>query len=242
MRDEYSHLIATKLVKLIEYLLLCHRVKRRRRLVEDKNIRVAVKGSRDSELLPLTDRKLYTVLLEISHKRSVVSVGKTGDKVGGVCLSCGIGDLLLVHVLSVNVAEFNILGDTDRVFSEVLEDDAENTVELLDVVLLDVSSVKQYLALGGVVKSCQKLDKGGLSRTVKSDEDYGLSGTERQTYVLYYHSVAAGISKAYVAELYGMRLAVHYLLGCLYTRNDGLFLIDIGYKVIDKEGALVYRR
>ena len=38
-----------------------------------------------------------------------------------------------------------------------------DAVQLLDVVLLDVSSVKQYLALGGIVQTGQELKQRRLS-------------------------------------------------------------------------------
>ena len=73
VRHEYRRFILSQFIELIEYLLLGYGVERRRRLVKYQNIRRAVKRSCDSKLLPLTDGKLYTARLKVTHKRRIVA-------------------------------------------------------------------------------------------------------------------------------------------------------------------------
>ena len=96
MGYEYCRHAASQLLKLIEDLLLRHRIEGCGRLVEDQKIRIGIERARDRQLLPLTDRKLRSVLVEIAHERGFVLERKRLYEIIRARLNGGSPDLIVV--------------------------------------------------------------------------------------------------------------------------------------------------
>ena len=150
--------------------------------------------------------------------------------------------LLYFHliVFTVNISVFDILRNIDGVLAEILEDNAKHTVKILDIILPQILAVQQYLTLRGVIKPCEQLYKGGLTRSVESHKHSGLPGTEREVDVLENISVSTRIRKAYIHKLNGVCLTVSHPLGYLGGGNDRGRHLHKGDKVVHKKSSLIY--
>ena len=96
---EYCRLAASQLLKLIEDLLLRHRIEGCGRLVEDQKIRIGVERTCNRQLLPLTDRKLRSVFVKIAHERGFVTERKRFYELVRARLNGGGFDLIVVLLL-----------------------------------------------------------------------------------------------------------------------------------------------
>ena len=155
--DEYSRLVTAKLVKLTEYLLLRYGIKGCCRLVKDQNIRIAVEGASNRELLPLTDRELDSVRFKVSHKGGIILLWQLLDIF--IRITCrGSPTNILINYSLLYITEGNILVDIDRILTEVLEYDTVHLIELVHIILTDIMTVKVYRTLCGVIKSGKELN------------------------------------------------------------------------------------
>ena len=140
------------------------------------------------------------------------------------------------------VTKLNILGNACRILSEVLEYNSKGPIKLCGIILLYIPAIKQNSSLGRVVKSCKKLDKRRLTRSVKSYKHNRFTRPEFKIDVFKHHSLALGVCKGYVLKFYRMRLTVSDPCRLCYARNNGLLFLDEGNKIIYKERTLVNLR
>ena len=142
------------------------------------------------------------------------------------------------------VAEVYILTCGYRILAEVLEYDSEHFVQIFHVVLAYVCSVEKYHAVSRVVKSRQKLDKCGLSRTVQADKHSSLARAEFYIDVMQNIVLCSGVSKAHMHKFYRMRFAVADFFGLVVAVYqpwyDGCLFLHKGYEVVYEQRALVY--
>jgi len=239
--NEDSCLILAESIELVVDLLLRNGVKACRRLIEDEDVGIAVESACYRKLLPLTDGKLQTFLFKNTHKGRIVLRGKVAYKLRARALLCGFLDVILVG-LCIYAGEGDVFLNCNGVFTEVLEDDAVEGVKLAQVIFTDIVSIKQDLALCGVIKSCNKLDKGRFSRAVKTDENDCVARFKHGGKVFDNVTLRSGVAEGHVAKLDSVAYVVFYLARRGDKGNDCLFFVHKSDKVIYKERTLVDRR
>ena len=225
---------------MVEYLLLGYCVKRRRRLVENNDVRLGIKRSRHRQLLPLTARKLYARRIEIFHKLGVVSVRQLFYVDVSICHLCRFPHSLGVF-FRVYIAEADVILHAFGILAEILENNSEKFVIILDVILTKVVSVKKYLTVGGIVKSCEQFYKRGLSRAVKPDEHHRLTRTENEIHVINDLSVCSGIGEADVLKFDRVPYSALCLKRLVRYGNNGRFFLKERDEVIYEQSSLVDR-
>ena len=203
VRDEDRRLVLPQPVKLVKYLLLRHRIERRRRLVKDQNIRIAVKRPCYRELLPLTARKLESLRLKYPHKRRVVALRQLLYILVGTALACGFLYLLRIKGL-LNISEMYILRYREGILPEILEYYSEHRVEIFNIVFTKVLPVKKDNTLGRVIEPCQELYQRSLTGTVQPYKHDRFARSEGEVYILKHITLGSRIAEADVLKLYRM--------------------------------------
>src|SRR5260370_19244836 len=156
VRDVNGGAAAREGTQPFEKVVLGLRVERRRRLVEQQDLRVTHERARKRDLLPLPSRKIDP-MVEPLAERSVIPLWKPGYELGRAGLSAGdLDPLAVVDVL--HVAKADVFSRGRLVGDVVLEHRADLGAQLVGVEVLDVDPVDQDPAGVGVVQAADQLE------------------------------------------------------------------------------------
>ena len=239
--DEDGEFITGELGKLVEDLLLRNSVEGCGRLIEDKNVGVLIEGTSDRKLLPLAARKLNSVILKESGEGGIISTGQVTDEAVCTCVLCGKSNLVRISSL-VSIAKGNVVADRLGIFTEVLEDDPVEIVERGEIILTDISSVKENHSLGGIVESGEKLNECSLTCAIQADEDNRLICSQGEVNILKNVSITTGVAEGNVLKLDDVLYATLWLnrLGC-GSDNGGILVHKVDH-IVNEESSLVDHR
>src|SRR5512143_3379453 len=123
VRYQYRRLALAQFLEALEHLELRARVERRRGLVQNQELRIAHVGTRDRNLLPLASGEVDAGSKALA-KDLVVSLGKLPYDL--VCQAALRGDDDACAVVArLDAADSDIVGGSEMITDEILEDDAD---------------------------------------------------------------------------------------------------------------------
>ncbi len=158
-----------QLLEALEHLELRARVERRRRLVEDQQLRVAHVRARDGDLLPFAARQVDAGL-EALAEHLVVARRAACAITSSARLRWAAATMRARSLARLDAADRDVVGGGEVVAHEILEDDADVRAEREEVVLAQVVAVEQDAALVGVVEAREQLHERRLAGAVLADQ------------------------------------------------------------------------
>src|SRR5690242_4979059 len=153
VRDQHRGLVAAQFLEALEHFELRARVERRRRLVEDQQLRVAHVGARNGDLLPFATRKIDAAAKTLADDL-IVAVGQFPDHLVGEAAPRRLHDPQTV-VARLDAADRDVLAGRQMIADEILEDDADVRPQRTQIVFAQVASVEQDAAFVGIVEASQ---------------------------------------------------------------------------------------
>src|SRR5690606_963482 len=174
------------------------RVERRGRFVEDQHVGLAHVGARDRDLLPFAAGQVHA-LAEALADELVVAVRQLRDDLVGEALRGRALDARTV-VAGIDAADRDVLGRTQVVAHEILEDHADVVAQFVEVVVAKIPAIEQDAALIRAVQPREELDHGGLARAMLADQGEHLGRAEMEIEMAYRPALRARIAEADVLE------------------------------------------
>ena len=104
--------------------------------------------------------------------------------------------------------------------------------QCLNIPLLQIKSVEQDAALGGVVQACEQFDQGGFSGAIFTDQCQALSGRDLQIDVAQRILFRARVPERYVLELQSAP-GLWSFGRCAAARWHGLFQVLVQVREIE---------
>ena len=168
MRDQDRHAALGQLGKSAKYFVLGQRIERRRRLVENDELRIAQIAAGQREFLPFTAGEIDAAL-EAAAEHLLEPIRKALDQVdrpaagGRGQQPLGIADL-------ADLPGGDVFAGRQIVAHEILKDDADLLVQVFEAVFAQIHAVEQDAAASRLVKARQQLDECRLALPVFADQ------------------------------------------------------------------------
>src|SRR5216684_1977869 len=199
MRNKKRHFPGGQLRKTAKHFELTARVKSGSRLVQNQQLRVAQISPRQRDLLPLAAGKIHS-LLEAAAQHLLVGARQAIDNVFGHALArCDPQQIKIVDLL--DAANRYVFTSGHFIAHEILEDDADLTMQILQVVLAKIDSIEQDLPLSGIVQPGHQLYDGGLALAILANQRQPLRGMQLKINAIENQSGISGIAERDVAKL-----------------------------------------
>ncbi len=167
-----------ELLEALEHLEFRARIERRGRLVEDQHLRVAHVGARDRDLLPLAAGQVDAGAKALADDL-VVAARKRVDHFVGEASLRGLDDARTI-VARLDASDRDVVGGSQVIAHEVLEDDADVGAQREQVVLAQVVAVEQDASLVGIVEARQELHQRGLAGAVLAHQRQHLARAQKE--------------------------------------------------------------
>src|SRR6266700_3476303 len=200
MTDEERGLPLCKYAKVCEDLVLRLWIKRASGLVQYEDTRIAHKGARQGDLLPLASTELCAVL-EPAPQHGIITIGQPFDDLAGPTLLGRCSNQFLVLDLA-HTSDADILACAHIIMHVILEDNAHLLTQLFQIILFDVTATYQNITLVRVIEAREQLDDGSLACPITPNQGDGLSYPDGEAHILERGlrlGIFAGIGKAHIA-------------------------------------------
>ena len=132
--------------KRLEHFVFGTRVERRRRLVQNQQLRIAQIGARQRDLLPFAARQVDSAF-EPAAQQLIVALGQLADHLLGEGSSSAAARMRNGLLRLFDAADADIFRCGHLVAHEILEDDADFLPQVVEVVFAQIDAVEQDLAL-----------------------------------------------------------------------------------------------
>src|SRR5258708_196258 len=199
MRNKKRHFPSGKFSKSAKHFEFAARVESGGRFIQNQQLRVAQISPRQSDFLPLAAGKIHS-LLEAAAPHLLVGPGQAANNLFGHALArCDPQEIKIVDLL--DAANRYVFTSGHFITHEILEDDADLTMQILQVVLAKIDSIEQDLPLSGIVQPGHQLDDGGLALAIFANQGQPLRGMQLKINAIENQSGISGIAERDVAKL-----------------------------------------
>src|SRR5258708_9197632 len=199
MRNKERHFPGGQLRKTAKHFELTARVEGCGGFVQNQQLSVAEISPRQRDFLPLAAGKIYS-LLEAAAQHLLVGSGQATNNILGHALACG--DPQQVKIVNLfNAADRYVLAGGHFIAHEILEDDADLTMQILQVVLAKIDSIEQDLSIRGIVQPGHQLDDSGLALAIFANQRQPLRGMQLKINAIENQSGISGVAERDVAKL-----------------------------------------
>ena len=175
MGDEQRGLARAHLVVFEVDVVLCNRVERRRRLVEQQHRPILIQSAGQHQPLGLAAGEQHAVLIDLPAHLGVNALGQRVDLLGQARLVQAGAHLVLIAAFD---RLRDVFGHRRSQYRKFLKSGGEERVVVSAVKLADVLPVQQHRALGRVQQAAQELDQRGFARAVEAHNRPLLAGTD----------------------------------------------------------------
>src|SRR5579883_271936 len=198
MGDQNRHAALGQLREPAEDLVFRQGVQRGRGFVQDQNLRVAQIRARQSELLPLTTRKVHAAF-KPAPEHLVQAVRKPVNDLQSAAFRRRAQQRpRIVQLLDLTHAD--VLARRQIIAHEILKDDTDLPVQILQVVLTQIHAIQQNLPGGGIIEPRQELDEGSLALAVLTHQRHAFARCDAEVEVAQHQTLRLRIPKAHLAE------------------------------------------
>ncbi len=198
MRDEQGHLALSQLIKALENFVLGAGVESGGGLIENQHLCLTQVSPRESKFLPFAAGKVYATF-KPAPQHLIVSPCEALDHAVSQTFFCCFPDTLFFRAI-VDTANRDILSRRHLVAHEVLEDDANLSREIFEIVLAEIRSIKQDAPGSRIVQAGDQFYDGCLALTVLADQSNTLARFEPEVQTIEDLAVCPRIDKRNVLE------------------------------------------